>query len=199
LRVLAFSDLHRSKSAALAIAEASRQADCVVGCGDFGTQGRGADDTLGILRDISIPLILVHGNHDNPNEIGRFCETSGRFYYLHGRSITINGVTFFGLGGEVPGRNTASWNSAETEAEAAKLLKTMPHDAVLATHTPPFGASDIQSDGSHEGSVAIRSAIETRAPKLSLCGHVHNAWGMSDKIGATRVHNLGPKLNWFDV
>jgi len=53
VRILAFSDLHRDRDAAEAIANASADADLVVGAGDFATMGRGHADTLDVLRDIS--------------------------------------------------------------------------------------------------------------------------------------------------
>ena len=199
MRILAFSDIHRDKDAVHAIVEASQSADLVIGAGDFATHAMGALEVLPLLRDCSVPVLLVHGNHDDPDEINGFCADWKDGHYLHGTSVEFDGIKFFGLGGEIPSRNTYPWNASETEEYATRILSQCPEQAVLITHTPPYGTADLQKDGSHEGSIAIRDAISTRNIRLSLCGHIHNAWGMSGKVANAKVHNLGPTINWFEI
>lgn len=199
MRLLAFSDLHRDKQAARMIVDASKDADVVIGAGDFATCGEGALDTLEILRSCVKPVILVHGNHDVPNEIAQYCQNWEIGHYLHGSFVSIEGQPFFGLGGEIPSRNSSPWNTTETEIKASALLESFPKNAVLITHTPPWGIADLQKNGEHEGSIAIRAAVTNHEPKLLLCGHIHNAWGMQGSVGVTGIHNLGPTINWFDV
>jgi Icc-related predicted phosphoesterase len=38
----------------------------------------------------------------------------------------------------------------------------------------------------------VLRAIESRRPRLALCGHIHEQWGQQSVIGSTRVINLGP-------
>lgn len=199
MKVLAFSDLHRDKDAAYALLAASTDANVVVGAGDFATKHIGATDTLDILEQCRVPVILTHGNHDDPDEVQRICAQHPNLHYLHGAAMTVNGVSFFGLGGEIPSRNSFSWNAAETEEQAAKMLEKCPPNAVLVTHTPPHGIADLQKNGDHEGSDAILEATMTAEPKILFCGHIHHAWGSSGQIGETAVHNLGPTINWFEL
>ena len=103
------------------------------------------------------------------------------------------------MGGEIPARNAFPWNAAETEEDAAQLLEGCPVGGVLVTHTPPQGLADRQRDGAREGSVSIRRCVETAAPRLALCGHIHAAWGMRAECGPTLVANLGPTINWFEL
>lgn len=199
MKVLAFSDLHRDTDAATALLKASADASIVVGAGDFATKGQGASDTLEILANCKVPVLLVHGNHDDPDELATFCDGFENLHYLHGQTKVIEGVSFFGLGGEIPSRNDFLWNAAETETDASKLLERCPRNAVMITHTPPLGIADLQKDGEHEGSGAIRNALLETTPQLVLCGHIHHAWGTDGREGATYVRNLGPTANWFDV
>ena len=199
MKILAFSDLHRDTEAATAILSASSGADIVVGAGDFATKGSGGHETLAILAQCRAPVIVIHGNHDAPEEIEHICNNAPNLHYLHGAQKTVRGISFFGLGGEIPSRNSFPWNASETEVNAAKMLTACPPNAVLITHTPPFGAADLQNNGIHEGSVSIRDAAENLAPLLLLCGHIHHAWGSHGKVASTPVHNLGPTINWFDV
>jgi Icc-related predicted phosphoesterase len=200
MRILAFSDLHRNTDAAREIVDASREADVVVGAGDFATQGAGLRDTMDLLRAVTVPMVLVAGNHDDLDELREACRISDAIHVLHGDVVTIGGISFFGLGFEIPaGRRDEPWNRRLDEAEAAKLLVACPQGAVLVTHSPPFGSADVQRNGVHEGSRAIRDAVMLTKPRLHLCGHIHHAWGTSGIICECRVHNLGPSVNRFVV
>lgn len=199
MRILAFSDLHRDIAAAEKIAEASIEADVLVGAGDFGTRGEGTLDTLKILREANKPIVLVSGNHDESSTLRDYCADWDLGHYLHGADWTHEGRTFFGLGSEIPKRNEADWNESMSEEKAGEYLKSCLTGSILVTHTPPQGTADLQKDGTHEGSEAILTAIRHKQPVLSLCGHIHFSWGKTGPIGDTPVHNLGPSVNWFDV
>ncbi len=199
MKILAFSDLHREIDAAKSIVAHGQNVDVVVGAGDFATRGKGAVDTISILKTLDKPFILVGGNHDNSDELSALCSTWENGHFLHGDGITIGGVTFFGIGREVPNGNDAAWNEGLSETEAAKLLSNCPKKCVLVTHAPPFECADLQKDGTHGGSHAIRNTIENKTPVLHLCGHIHFSWGVKGIVGKTPVHNLGPTLNWFEV
>ncbi|QKG71740.1 metallophosphoesterase family protein [Erythrobacter mangrovi] len=199
MRILAFSDIHRDVDRARQIVSASADADVVIGAGDFAICGEGSLDTLHVLRDCRCDVIIVHGNHDNACEMADFCADWNLGHFLHGTAVEIDGLCFAGLGGEVPSRTDHVWNASESEERAAAMLAALPRASVIVTHTPPLGHADLQHDGTHEGSAAIRDYIRQQNPRLALCGHIHNAWGMTGTIGDTRVHNLGPKLNWFEI
>jgi uncharacterized protein len=197
MRILAFSDLHRNRDAAQAIVNASREANVVVGAGDFATKGIGLSETIDLLRGIARPAVFVAGNHDNLDELRDACGGRDAIHVLHGEGVIIEGVSFFGLGFEVPARRDEPWNQRLDEAEAGKLLQGCPTGAVLVTHSPPFGVADVQTTGAHDGSRGIREKVEAVKPRLHLCGHIHHAWGTSGVIGECPVHNLGPTVNWF--
>jgi len=89
MKTLAFSDLHRDVEAAQKILTASKDADVLVGAGDFATKTIGAAETLNILAKCKKPVVIVHGNHDNPTEIAEFCQAHQTLHYLHGQSISL--------------------------------------------------------------------------------------------------------------
>ena len=206
MRILAFSDLHCDREAAQNIVTESATADVVVGAGDFGIRGERSTELLDILKDISKPVLLVSGNHDRRVELAEYCSSltssngsNDHLHLLDGSSRTIDGVTFFGLGGEIPSRSDAHWNETIEEDAATKILQSATHFDVLITHTPPYGYCDLQKDGTHEGSEAITNAIKRSSPTLCLCGHIHHAWGSVAQLDATTVHNLGPKPCWHTL
>ncbi len=199
MKILAFSDIHQNKQVAKLIVESSIQADVIIGAGDFATCGQGASDTIDILKEASVPVIIVAGNHDSIVELKSLCENWPLGYFLHGDTVEIDNIVFLGLGGEIPARNGAHWNEALSEDNAKTILSSSQKYDVLVTHTPPFGHVDVEENGIHDGSEAILNALEDRQPRLNLCGHMHFSWGQSSQVGKTRVYNLGPRLNWFEV
>ncbi len=199
LKILAFSDLHKNTGLAHEIVQASSQADILIGAGDFGIKGKGAELTLEILQSANIPLVIVSGNHDNVTQMRHLASNWNHVHFLHGHCTTIEGVSFFGLGSEIPRREKEGWSESVSEYNAAQMLNTCPEGSVLITHTPPFGFGDLQADGSHEGSKAILSALKEKRPELNLCGHIHYSWGAVGKYGRTIIQNLGPKPNWFEI
>lgn len=199
IKILAFSDLHTDTEAARRIVDASRSADILIGAGDFGRYGNNEHRVVEILQQADCPAILVAGNHDNPDHLRELCADWDNGHFLHGQSVGLKGVEFFGLGCEIPQCHDADWNQALSEQQAAELLSDCPQGAVLVTHAPPFGHADVQRDGSRGGSTALAAAIAAKRPPYNFCGHIHSSWGMSGRIGTTRIHNLGPRLNWFDL
>ena len=197
MNILAFSDLHRNRSVAEQIAAEAPKADLVVGAGDFATLGQGLADTVTALSIIDVPMVIVAGNHDHLDQLSHAFRDRANVRLLHGTSIIVGRLKIGGLGFEIGTTPGALPESILSEPDAGKLLDQVKGADVLVTHAPPFGVADIQRDNSHQGSRSVRAWIERAQPGLCLCGHIHNAWGTTGSIGWTRVHNLGPTLNWF--
>jgi uncharacterized protein len=170
--------------------EASRDADVVVAAGDLASVHAGLDETVGVLRAIEAPTVLIPGNNETDEALREACSEWDAATVLHGDATEIDGITFFGLGAGVP-VTPWDWSFDLTEEEAAELLAGCPDGAVLVVHSPPKGHVD-ESGGVHLGSEAVLRSIETRQPVLALCGHIHESWGQRATLGPTRVINLGP-------
>ncbi|HLQ43429.1 MAG TPA: metallophosphoesterase family protein [Planctomycetaceae bacterium] len=137
MRLLLFSDLHCDVAAARRIVTLAEQADVVVGAGDIGNVRRGLDVCIRVLRGIRCPAILVAGNNETTDELRDACRTWDSAHVLHGTGVTINGTSFFGLGGGIPVTPFGSWSYDITEEQAGKLLEPCPPGAVLISHSPP--------------------------------------------------------------
>ncbi len=195
MELLLFSDLHRDRESARALVETAHSdpVDVAIGAGDFATIREGVEDVLEVLRDLPCPLVLVPGNSETDEELRRACEGWSDAHVLHGNSVTIGGVVFYGVGGAVPITPFGAWSFDLDESVAAGLLSGCPEQAVLVTHSPPYGVVDVSSHGDHLGSRAIRHAIEQTSPRLSVCGHIHDSWERVELLGETPVVNAGPR------
>lgn len=197
MKVLAFSDLHLARARSAALVEASAEADLVIGAGDFCNTRMGLDEGMAMLDGIAAPFVTVPGNNESVEEL-RAAAPPG-VHVLHGEALEIAGISLFGLGYGVPVTPFGSWSCDLAEDEAADMLSACAHADLLVTHSPPKGIADVTGTGHSVGSTAIRAAIERIAPRLALCGHVHESWGKEGMIGATRVVNLGPRVHWFHL
>jgi Icc-related predicted phosphoesterase len=198
MRLLAFSDLHRSLEAAAALVERSADADVVVGVGDFAVVHRGLEEVISVLREIEQPIVLVPGNNETDEALRQACAGWERAIVLHGEGAEIEGVPFFGLGCGVP-ITPWDWSFDLSEEAAAEMLVACPEGAVLASHSPPKGHVDTSSDATHLGSESVLRAIEAKHPRVVLCGHIHESWTQESSVGETRVLNVGPNGILIDV
>jgi uncharacterized protein len=198
MRILAFSDLHRDLEQGAKLVEMSREADVVIGAGDFASMHEGLEETIGALAGIEVPTVLVPGNNETADALRSAAADWSAATVLHGERTTINGTEFFGLGAGIP---VTPWNwSFDLDDEAAtEMLAACPEGAVLVLHSPPKDHCDAAGDGGNFGSPALLQAIEAKRPRLAVCGHIHESWGCESQIGETPVRNLGPKGTWLEV
>ena len=198
VRVLAFSDLHRDLDAAHSLVARSGSFDVVIGAGDFASVHEGLQETIDALDAIETPTILVPGNNETEDALRAACEHWGAVTVLHGAAATIDGISFFGLGAGIP-TTPWDWSFDLSDEEAEGRLRGCPEGAVLVVHSPPQGHCDRSSAGDHLGSHAILDAIALKQPPLTVCGHIHEAWGERSRIGPTEIANLGPAGAEFEL
>jgi Icc-related predicted phosphoesterase len=192
VRLLLFSDLHADASAARRLVRLAGTADVLIGAGDLGNVRRNLGVCVDILRAAGKPAVLVAGNNETTEELAEACRGWPAAYVLHGSSVTLAGVCFFGLGGGVPITPFGSWSYDFSEEQARGLLAGCPAGCVLISHSPPKGAVDVSSQGQSLGSQAVREAILQSRPSLVVCGHIHDSAGQRATVGTTPVVNAGP-------
>jgi Icc-related predicted phosphoesterase len=198
MKILAFSDLHCDLGQAAALVEMSRNADIVIGAGDFASVHSGLTETIDALAAITTPTILVPGNNETEDALREAAAEWDAATVLHGEAATVAGTEFFGLGAGIP-TTPWDWSFDLTDDEAAERLAAVSPGSILVLHSPPHGHCDASSTGDHLGSPAIADAIAERAPRLAVCGHIHESWGRSSAIGDTEIANLGPGGTYFEI
>jgi Icc-related predicted phosphoesterase len=193
MKLLVFSDLHSDFRIASKLVELSHEVDVVVGAGDFCNVRRGLEEIVQALSGINKPAVLVPGNSESDRELINACRLWDHAHVLHGRQTTIDGISFYGIGGGIPITPFGSWSYDFTEEEAFDLLNDCPAGGVLVSHSPPKGILDVSSDGRSLGSKAVREAMEHKKPGLVICGHIHGSAGQIEQLDETTVINAGPQ------
>ena len=140
MRVLAFSDLHRARSRAEALAAAAAgAADLVIGAGDFATARQGLAEALDPFSRLGAPFVAVPRNAESAGELAAAALPGALI--LRGSGARVAGFALFGLGHAVPPTPFGAWSCDLTEAEAAALLDRCAGCDILGTHAPPAGVA----------------------------------------------------------
>ena len=190
MKILVFSDLHGDQVLIDKVKEASKDADIAICCGDITPVHGDTIEAGRMLGRLNARLFIIPGNFELPNILNAICKENN-WTDLHGKSFTIDGITIAGCGGAPKGPFNTPYELEEEEL--SNILAKIDHADILITHAPPKGVTDY-TNGVNIGSDAIRSFVESKQPKINLCGHVHENGGKEGMINATKVMNIARQI-----
>ena len=196
-RLLIFSDLHNDAKALQRLMNI--EADYYFAAGDLVSWQRGLDEMGEIMKRRAGRVYVMPGNHETEQDIAEFCKRY-RFVNFHDAKMEIGDVHVAGLGysGPTPFNTPGEYSEAELASRLEKFAGLKP--LILICHAPPLNSSlDRVHEGLHAGSSAVREFIEKHQPRDFLCGHIHEAEGVVERIGATRAMNVGKAGYLLDV
>ncbi len=190
MRILAASDLHGDLSAARRLSEKAKKekVDLVILSGDIFVK----DSPRGVIGEFkknNQKVLLIPGNHDSFATTELFAEFYG-VRNLHGYYVKYENIGFFGCGGADIGLSKLTekqtFDILKKSFDKIKSLKKK----VMVTHMHP--ANSKAEFSGFAGNKGITKAIKEFKPDLLLCGHIHEASGIEEKLGKTKIVNLGP-------
>ena len=202
MKILAAGDLHGDISVARALANKAdkEKVDLVVLAGDIT-----GDDTL--LPGVISPflekkkrVLFVPGNHESLATADFIADFYG-ITNLHGYSVKYQNVGIFGCSGNNIGVHQISedeiFSLLKKGFEKVKNLKKK----VMVTHVHPsdtkigkFGHPLVR-----EGSEGIRKAVKKFKPDILICSHIHEAAGIEEKLGKTKIINVGTEGKIIEI
>jgi hypothetical protein len=185
MRILAAADFHGSQYRLNLVLQniEAKKPDLVVVCGDLTQFGPG-EIAKNLLNQIPVETLVVHGNIDSA-DVPQAIDAS-RATNIHLKRVISHGVPFIGIGGDLP---SSLADIRISDGSSKKPLRAVLHEnSVLVTHLPPYKLQDKIFIGTHGGSKALRDLVDTCAPRLVLCGHIHEDPGVTVS-GKTTVVN----------
>jgi uncharacterized protein len=190
MRILAAGDIHGDSRKFKKLAEQAEKerADLVVLCGD----NLGWVETKNIIkpfRDKNKRVLLIPGNWDSFATTDVIAQTYG-VRNIHGYSVRYDNIGFFGAGGAPgsPGEGQITETELMDSLEKAHKGLAGIEKKVMISHMHPKGSKSEFSG--FEGSKSVRKAVEKFKPDILIHGHIHEAAGMEETIGNTRVVNV---------
>lgn len=192
MKILAFGDIHGDSVQAKKLAEKAEKenVDLVVICGDITYFDRSIDNIIGQFKKINKKVLIIPGNHESLATTDFLAE----FYNvknLHGYSVKYENIGIFGSGGANVGPNIQSESEIFSNLKYAfEKIKDM-NTKIMVTHVHPSNTMMEKFSNFIPGSTGVKKAVDTFHPDILLCSHVHEAEGLEEKVGKTRVINVG--------
>jgi Icc-related predicted phosphoesterase len=191
MKILAVADIHGSQYRLNLVLKNVKaySPDLVVICGDITQFGPGKIAT-NLLNQIPAKTFVIPGNIDTFDVDQGIIDSNAT--YLHMRRVVMEGISFIGIGREIP--SPLADITIIDGAEEKSLMNILDKTSVLVTHFPPFKLQDKIFIGSHGGSKDLRNLLDTRKPRLVLCGHIHEDSGVTKLVNTTVVNcSLGKR------
>tara|TARA_Y100000310_G_C20701621_1_gene830488 strand:- start:357 stop:989 length:633 start_codon:yes stop_codon:yes gene_type:complete len=200
LKILAAGDIHGDMTQAERLAERAKKekVDLVILCGDLTMFEKSTDNIIGPFKKRNEKVLLIPGNHETVATADFMAELYG-MKNIHGYSVKYKDVGIFGAGGANIGLFQLD------EKEIYDLLKkgndkvNYLKKKIMVTHVHPTESKMEKFTKLLPGSKGVNKAIKTFTPDILLCSHVHEAEGIEEKIGKTKVINVGKKGKIFEI
>ena len=194
LKILAAGDIHGDRGLAERLAEQAQKekVDLVILCGGLTFREQSTEGIVGPFVKRKEKVLLIPGNHETVATADFLAELYGA-KNLHGYAVKYKDVGIFGAGGA----NIGLFRIPEDEIYG--LLKkghqkiTDLKKKIMVTHVHPSGSKMERFTKFFPGSTGVKKAIDTFKPDILLCSHVHEAEGIEEMIGQTKVINVGRK------
>jgi uncharacterized protein len=210
MKILSAGDLHGDSGLAkkLAVKAAKENVDIVILCGDLTEADEKTDNLIGPFLKYGKKVLIVPGNHESPATADFLAQFYG-IKNLHGYSVRLidpiksghkdKHVGVFGCSGVNIGIHQITDKEAYDLLEKGFRYVKDTDIKIMVSHVHPSNTKMEKFTQFFEGSKAVRRAIDKFQPDIMLCSHVHEAEGLEEKVGKTRVINVGAKGHIFEI
>ncbi len=201
MKILAAGDIHGDMGLAKRLSEKAEKenVDLVILCGDLTYHEQSTDNIIGPFVKAKKKVLIIPGNHETVATADFLAELYG-IKNIHGYSVKYDELGIFGCGGANIGPK-----SKLTEREIYDLLK-QGHDRIkglkkklLVSHVHPSETKMEKLTEFFPGSTGLKKAIDAFKPDIVLCSHVHEAEGLEEKIGKSKILNVGRHGKIFEI
>jgi Icc-related predicted phosphoesterase len=196
-KILAAADIHGNSSVSESLAKKAEKenVDLVILAGDI----HGFDETRGIIAPFkkrNKKVIFVPGNWDTS-----FQTDSTRDFYkiknLDGYYTHYEGVDIIGVGTKDFKLKLDDKKTLDKIIKNFEKVQHKPSKKVLVSHLHAEGT--LAEFSGIPGEKVLRKAIKYFQPDFFIAGHIHEAEGLEQKIGKTRVIQVGKKGKIIEI
>ncbi|MFH1823540.1 MAG: metallophosphoesterase [archaeon] len=202
VKILAVGDLHGDSRQAKRLADKAvkEKVDLVILSGDLTMAETSLDYIVGPFAKKKLDVWIIPGNHETLATTHFLAEQYKPYVKeLHGRGKKIKDIGLFGGGGANIGlfqfTEPEIFNTLKKGFDKVKTIKKK----IMVTHVHPSGTLMSKLTDFFPGSKGVRKAILTFKPDIAICSHVHEAEGIEEKLGKTKVINVGKKGKIIEI
>lgn len=199
-KILAVGDIHGDEKFVEKLAKKAKNenVDLVILAGDLTFLGRPVKNIIKPFVKEKKEVILIPGNHETMSTINTLTNIYERTRHVHGYSVRKGDIGIFGSGYE-PSTGPFSIEDEEIFKILKKGNDTIKNlkKKIMVTHAHPKGS--IAEFSGFPGSKAVKKAIKEFEPDILISAHIHEAGGLQEKIGKTKVIHVGRKPKIFEM
>jgi hypothetical protein len=193
LRILAAGDLHGDINIAKKLSQKGKKekVDLVILAGDiYGYEG-GGEKILEPFEKANQKVVFIPGNCDFDKDAASLKK---RAKCIHNKYVIYNDVGIVGIG-------SPNWKLNLNENDFLKIKKNIKKmkskKQILVSH---LHASGTKAEFSGiPGDIIIQKAVKEFKPDLLISAHIHEAEGLEDIIGNTKVIQVGSKGKIIEI
>lgn len=197
LRILAASDIHDNKRSIEALAKKAikENVDLVILAGDVHSYHEGDPKILLPLLNTHKKIFFIPGNCESNLEHERLKKY---IRSLHKYYVTYNDVGIVGMG-------SPNWKLEHDLADfleiKSQFKKMKPKKKILVSHLHASGtlAEGMGRFKGMKGDDVLHQVVKKFQPDILISGHIHEAEGVEDRIGNTRVFQVGKTGKVFEI
>jgi Icc-related predicted phosphoesterase len=198
-KILAVGDIHGDTGLVKKLAEKAKKenVDLIILAGDLTFAEQSTKNIIGPFIKAKKQVLIIPGNHESIATTDFLAEMYPNTKNIHGYSFRKENLGVFGAGAADIGINQIK------DSEIFNLLKKG-HESIkdldkkiMVTHMHPKGSKSEFSGW--PGSKSITKAIKEFKPDIAIFSHIHEAGGMEEHIGKTRMINVSRKEKIFEI
>ena len=194
MKILAAGDIHGDANLAEKLAKRAQKekAELVILCGDLTLAETSTPNLIGPFVKRKKKVLIIPGNHETLATTDFLADLYG-IKNIHGYSVKYKDIGFFGCGGSNIGLTQLTdkeiFDLLKKGFDKIKYLKKK----IMVTHTHPSKTKMEKLSVFVPGSKGVEKAVKKLKPDLLLCSHIHEAEGIEEKLGKTKIINVGRK------
>ena len=197
--ILAIGDIHGDSTLMKKLAKQAKDenVDIVIIPGDITWLDQSTKNLIGPFIQAHKKVLLIPGNHEPLSTIDFLSQAYPNTKNIHGYGIKENNLGIFGAGYAEAGPfwvpDKEIFNALKKGHEKIKDMKKK----IMVVHSHHAG-SKAEFSG-FRGSKSVEKAINEFKPDLVLTSHIHEAGGIEEQIGKTRIINVSRKPVIFEI
>ncbi len=197
MKILAFTDLHASVTEYKKVqAKVKKEKPDYIFClGDFTIFEQNIEAVIRKISELKKPTLVLHGNHETDVIVKKLCQRHPNLKFAHRKIITIGEYTIVAHGGG----GFYGQGKVRGDKDFDKFIKEnktkLKGKIILLTHAPPAHTKldYLEWLDDYVGCASYGEFVRKYKPILALSGHLHETFGVKQKIGKTLVCNPGPE------
>ena len=199
-KILAVGDIHGDTKFVERLAKKAKdeEVDLVILAGDLTFLEKSTKNLIGPFKKKKKEVVLIPGNHETMSTINTLTQIYEGTKHVHGYSVRKGDLGIFGSGYE-----PSTGPFFIEDEEIFKVLKKGNEKIkdskkkIMVTHAHPKGS--VAEFSGFPGSNAVKKAIKEFKPDILISAHIHEAGGLQEKIGKTKIIHVGRKPKIFEI